>query len=243
MNNKSTAGYQRWSDLTFLHWRVPADAIQVHLPRGLAVETFDGSAWIGLVAFSMERVRPWWSPPVPGISWFLETNIRTYVRTEDGQSGVWFFSLDANSRLAVAIARKFWNLPYLGARLSLRRQATTNQGIYICYEGRRWDEPPASYEIKVNIPSEKPIAAALGTLEHFLVERYTLFCVDGNGRMHSGQVHHVPYLIQPVRDIHVRQTLTDAIILSEDLASMPDHAVFSPGVDVRVSPIQKLEHP
>ncbi|MFZ9792062.1 MAG: DUF2071 domain-containing protein, partial [Gemmataceae bacterium] len=75
MHNENTAGYQRWSDLTFLHWRVPVDAIQVHLPRGLAVETFDGSAWIGLVPFSMERVRPWWSPPVPGISWFLETNI------------------------------------------------------------------------------------------------------------------------------------------------------------------------
>jgi uncharacterized protein YqjF (DUF2071 family) len=240
MIQDSTAGYQRWSDLTFLHWRVPADAIQVHLPRGLAVETFDGSAWIGLVPFSMERVRPWWSPPVPGISWFLETNIRTYVRTEDGHSGVWFFSLDANSRLAVAIARKFWNLPYLGARLSLSRQATTNQGIYICYEGRRWDEPPAGYEIKVNIPSEKPIAAALGTLEHFLVERYTLFCVDGYGRMHAGQVHHAPYLIQSVGDIQVRQTLMDAIIPHGVLPNLPDHAAFSPGVDVRVSPIRRI---
>jgi len=223
MIQDSTAGYQRWSDLTFLHWRVPADAIQVHLPRGLAVETFDGSAWIGLVPFSMERVRPWWSPPVPGISWFLETNIRTYVRTEDGHSGVWFFSL-----------------PYLGARLSLSRQATTNQGIYICYEGRRWDEPPAGYEIKVNIPSEKPIAAALGTLEHFLVERYTLFCVDGYGRMHAGQVHHAPYLIQSVGDIQVRQTLMDAIIPHGVLPNLPDHAAFSPGVDVRVSPIRRI---
>jgi len=104
---KNIAGYQSWSDLTFLHWRIEPESIQKLLPPGLTVETFDHSAWVGIVPFSMEKVRPWWAPAVPGISWFLETNVRTYVRHTNGDTGVWFFSLDANSRLAVRVARTF----------------------------------------------------------------------------------------------------------------------------------------
>ena len=114
-----TAGYHRWAKLTFLHWRVAAETLQPLLPSGLRILQFDGSAWLGVVPFSMERIHPGWSPPVPGISWFLETNVRTYVIDEHGVSGVWFFSLDANQRLAVSIARTFWHLPYRLATLAL----------------------------------------------------------------------------------------------------------------------------
>ncbi|MFM7919854.1 MAG: DUF2071 domain-containing protein, partial [Planctomycetaceae bacterium] len=65
---QKTAGYQRWSCLSFLHWRVPSEVLQRQLPEGLLIDTFDGWGWLGLVPFSMEAVRPWWSPPVPGVS-------------------------------------------------------------------------------------------------------------------------------------------------------------------------------
>ncbi|MFN8706453.1 MAG: YqjF family protein, partial [Planctomyces sp.] len=116
-----TAGYQEWRRLLFLHWRVPVEDVQRLLPRGLEVDEFDGSAWLGVVPFSMERIRPWWSPAVPGISWFLETNVRTYVVDRQGVRGVWFFSLDADQWLAVKIARRFWYLPYRHAVLSLQQ--------------------------------------------------------------------------------------------------------------------------
>ena len=51
--------------------------------------------------------------PVPGVSSFLELNVRTYVRAADGKPGVWFFSLDASSRLAVEAARRAYKLPVL----------------------------------------------------------------------------------------------------------------------------------
>ena len=95
--SKTISGYQNWRHLVFLHWRVNPQQLQTHLPPGLTIETFDGSAWLALVPFAMENVRPWWSPSVPGISWFLETNLRTYVRHESGLSAVWFFSLDARA--------------------------------------------------------------------------------------------------------------------------------------------------
>ena len=88
--------HQRWGDLLFLHWPIEAALIQEKLPEGLYVDVFGGQAWIGVVPFYMERIRPVGMPPVPGISWFLELNVRTYVHDSKGRAGVWFFSLDCN---------------------------------------------------------------------------------------------------------------------------------------------------
>ena len=77
--SRAAAGYQFWRDLTFIHWRLPADAIRPLLPPELSLDIWEGDAWVALVPFDMQRIRPWWSPVVPGISWFRETNVRTYV--------------------------------------------------------------------------------------------------------------------------------------------------------------------
>jgi len=121
------AGYpvmrQRWADLLFLHWRVPVEVVVERLPEGLHVDVFDGSAWLGVVPFFMDRVRPVLLPPVPGISWFMELNVRTYVHDDYGNPGVWFFSLDCNQPLAVEIARRAFHLPYEHAAMQAVRSA------------------------------------------------------------------------------------------------------------------------
>lgn len=239
--NDRTAGYQRRAGLTFLHWRVPADVLQKQLPQGLTLDTWQGNAWLGVVPFSMERVRPWWSPPVPGISWFLETNVRTYVRGPAGEPGVWFFSLDANQRLAVEIARRVWNLPYRWARLSYSNRETreNSQRILIAnYSGTRRESPAASYQIEIAADLNEPRPADPDTLEYFLVERYLLFCEDSRGGLYSGRVHHEPYRVCPVIRQQIRQTLTTPVLDGSSLPEHAEHALWSPAVDVRISPLQ-----
>jgi len=238
-SDSGTAGYQRWAMLTFLHWRVTAADLQRLLPEGLTVEEFDGSAWLGVVPFSMERVRPWWSPPVPKVSWFLETNVRTYVIDKRGVSGVWFFSLNANSRLAVNVARTFWHLPYILATMSLNvhRKAARFVPSAVDYHGVRRESPAAEYEISVQLPDVKPDPAEPATLEHFLVERYLLFAMDGNKRLSTGRVHHQPYQIVTPTSVSGTQTLTTAIGCNNLDPARPDHAAWCAGVDVRVSPL------
>src|SRR5687768_2328582 len=97
----SPAMYQRWRTLSFLHWKVSAAELAPLLPPGLEVDTFEGDAWVGLVPFTMRGVRPRFLPPAPGLSAFHETNARTYVHQRGSAPGVWFFSLDAASRVAV----------------------------------------------------------------------------------------------------------------------------------------------
>ena len=72
------------------------------MPPQLELDLFEGTAYVGLVPFTMTGVRPVGLPPVRGISSFHETNVRTYVHREGRDPGVWFFSLDAANRIAVS---------------------------------------------------------------------------------------------------------------------------------------------
>jgi uncharacterized protein YqjF (DUF2071 family) len=237
-SNTQTAGYQSWQKLAFLHWRVPASMLQPLIPSELTIEEFDGSAWLGLVPFSMERIRPWWFPAVPGISWFLETNIRTYVVDRNGVRGVWFFSLDANKQLAVTVARTFWHLPYRMAELSMTVSKSPDGLTTFHYRGTRIDQPPAEYDAVMSVDLQASATpAAPDTLEHFLVERYILFAQKRNGKLMTGQVHHAPYLIRPIVSCRVSQSLSSAEGCPT-LITPPDHAAYSEGVDVRVSPLK-----
>src|SRR5262245_18657101 len=101
-----------WKRLLFLHWRMDLDVVQGCLPDGLTVDAFDGSAWVAIVPFEMRNSRPIWSPVIPHVSNFLELNLRTYVVDRNGTPGVWFLSLSANRRLAVAWGRNRFRLPY-----------------------------------------------------------------------------------------------------------------------------------
>src|SRR6478609_9720678 len=98
---------QNWEDLLFAHWPVAADVMRGLLPRELEIDGFQGQSWIGIVPFRMSGVRLRGTPAAPGLSAFLELNVRTYVKA-GGKPGVWFFSLDAANRLAVAVARAWF---------------------------------------------------------------------------------------------------------------------------------------
>ena len=126
----------RWERLTFVHWSFDAATVQRLLPDWLQVETFDGAAWVGLVPFFMRVATPG-GRRVPWASQFCETNVRTYVRDQQGRSGIWFFSLDAARLGAVITARTTYRLPYFWSRMRLEER-----GDEIAYEcRRRWPGP------------------------------------------------------------------------------------------------------
>src|SRR5260370_5883335 len=112
--------FQRWVHLLFMHWKFDPEMVQQTLPRGLTVDTYGGMAWIGIVPFCMRRVRP--AVLTFRSSNFLELNLRTYVRDQNGRPGVWFYSLDANHPLEVSTARFLFCLPYQHAKLQVERR-------------------------------------------------------------------------------------------------------------------------
>ena len=225
--DESVAGFHCWHHLLFLHWRVPATVLQPLVPQGLTIDTFDGDAWIGLVPFSMSNVRPFWSPPIPGVSRFHETNVRTYVHRDGRDPGVWFFSLDAASLLAVTVARLRWSLPYFRASLNVRVN-----GQETCFSGKRWWSPTtARYRIEALLHGV-PQPADPGTLEHFLIERYLLYARSRQGTILRGQVHHAPYEICDAQIDVCEQSMM--AVNGIDISDEPVHAAYCRGVDVEV---------
>ena len=196
---------QRWNDLLFAHWPVPPAMISSRLPPGLEIDTFDGSAWVGVIPFWMDRVRTRsfgeHSFGVPTTNTFNELNLRTYVRSRvSGLRGVFFFSLDCDSPLAVFGARTLFHLPYFPAQMSRSVVDDTIQ-----YRSRRLlSGSPALYEAAYGaIAGSAPLPASQpGTLQHFLTERYCLF-TPSFGRLLVGHIHHLPWTLQPA-DAEIR---------------------------------------
>ncbi len=226
-------GYQSWHRLLFAHWKVPAAAVQSRLPRGLFVDTHRGDAYLGLVPFFMQRVRPRGLPPLPRLSWFLELNVRTYVFDAEGRAGVWFFSLDCNQSLAVATARRFFHLPYEHATMAANVTEDTCE-----FSSRRRGVAALSDRFVWKAPTQGGRPAAAGSLESFLVERYRLFTVRSDGTPLTAGVRHAPYrLHEPVVR---RWSTTVAELAGFTLRGPPDSLLAADTVDVAIHPIRPV---
>jgi uncharacterized protein len=225
---QSPVMFQRWLHLLFIHWPLSPRIVQRTLPRGLEVDTFDNKAWIGIVPFFMRAVRPACLPSIPGISNFLELNLRTYVRDFSGRPGIWFYSLDASQPLAVCMARAAFALPYRFADMSAKvsigevdyRSRRLGSAHRLCYR----------YQ-----PLEALGEARFGTLEFFLIERYRLFAWR-RSKLLTGRVNHSPYQLRKVLVPHA-----DPELFAEDgfetPVEPPAHAIYSERVDVSIFPV------
>ncbi len=224
---------QRWSHLLFLHWEIDAELVQKSLPKGLTVDTFEGKAYIGVVPFFMQRIRPVYCPPVPGLSWFQEVNVRTYVYDEQGRPGVWFFSLDCNQWLAVKIARMLFNLPYQHARMSV-----ANDGVNLTYQSQRRVDADVQKFVYPSVV-ESGCESRVGSLEFFLLERYRLFSADKKGNLYQGLVNHTPY---EYRDVLVESDTSRLISLAgfEIADEAPVSSIIAKHVDVSIFPLQRI---
>ena len=178
---------QTWDDLLFVHYRVAAAMLRPLVPGGLEVEEHSGSAWLGVTPFIVTALRARGLLPLPFASSFRELNVRTYV-TRAGRRGIWFFSLDASSQIAVAAARRLYRLPYFPAEISVRRR-----GDEILYDCSRDDGKAFSAAYR---PDGAEVDAEPGSLEHFLTERYCLYA-EHEGELHRAEIHHRPWPLHP----------------------------------------------
>ncbi len=225
---------QSWRSLLFLHWPISVEVLRPLIPDELEIDLFDGVAYVGLVPFQMQGVRPVGLPPVHGLSRFLETNVRTYVHHRGTNPGVWFFSLDAANLIAVSLARRLFHLPYYHARMFLEYEplVAKEHDRTILYAGvRRHPTPrPSSYSIRARVTGFAQ-APKPGTIEYFLAERYILYTYHRD-QLYLGRVHHSPYPLQPADALSIDESLLAAA--GFERPGEPPLAHFASGVDVDI---------
>jgi uncharacterized protein YqjF (DUF2071 family) len=175
---------QTWEKLLFAHWPVEPERLERVVPPELPLDVLDGSCWVGVTPFAVKGLRVRGVAPPPVVSSFPELNVRTYV-TVDGRPGIYFFSLDTSSRLAVETARRVYRLPYFRARQRF-------DGI--TFESSR-DDPRAEFRARYRSVGE-PAPPQPGSIDHFLTERYCLYTLDEARRIHRGEIHHPPWPLQ-----------------------------------------------
>jgi uncharacterized protein len=178
---------QSWDKLLFAHWPVPKDKILQQLPPQLQLDLYQGQAWVGITPFYLRGMRPRGFFSIPGISDFPEINVRTYV-TYKNKPGIYFFSLDTTSLLAVMGARSLYHLPYFKASISWTYQNDTMDYRHCRHEDVAFR---AFYG-----PVSTVFQAVKDSLEYWLVERYCLYTVDKNQHLYSADIHHGPWPLQ-----------------------------------------------
>jgi uncharacterized protein len=216
--------FQSWRKLIFFHWRYEASAIRPLIPGELVLDTFDGSAWIGLTPLLIRHLRPRYLPPLPWISYFPEINVRTYVTGPDGQRGIWFFTLEADRLAAVIGARVSYRLPYRWADIRFSRGDDTVE-----YHSTR-KQPFGCGHCAVSARIGKPIEP--GDLELFLTARFRLYTRIG-GRLAFAQIEHEPWPLCAAEALAIDQDLIQSSGVPA-ASGTPTVVHYSPGVDARV---------
>jgi len=206
---------QAWRNLLFAHWRVDADVVQKMIPEPLEVDTFDGSAWIGVVPFRMCEVKGRFMPFHID---FLELNVRTYVKYGQKRA-VYFFSLDADHYPSVWGARVVFGLPYYRAKMSYENK----DGVIRYTSKRLGGGKPAEFSAEYE-QIGRPEMASPGTLQHFLTERYCLM-ITNLGRVLRTDIHHGPWLLAPARAEIYTNTMPCPLGLNFD--TQPDSVLYS----------------
>ncbi len=189
-----------WSHRLFLHWPADPEELQKHVPEQLELDIAQNNAWLGITACRLSSVRPVLAPPMPGLSSFNEVNVRVCVMHE-GERGVYFFSLDASSSVAVWTARTFLHLPYFRARIQNTRRADSFHFV-----SRRSHQGAQGAMFDCTWTTGKPVPASRrGDLANFLTERHQTFTVH-RGRVYVCQVAHDPW---PLREAKVSNLETN----------------------------------
>lgn len=206
--------YQEWNKALFLHWKVPYDALRKFVPKKLNIDTFNGDAYISLVAFFMQKIRPRNLPAIKFISDFVEINIRTYI-DNDNKKGVYFLNIEAEKYFSSFIAKKLSGLPYRKSNIQRTDKNYKSSNIPKNFH------LDAEFEVKEQLTKKTE-------LDNWLTERYCLY-LDKKETIYRYDIHHKEWNL---KNVDIKRLNLNYKIGDLNLSNKPDLTHYSDGVKV-----------
>jgi uncharacterized protein YqjF (DUF2071 family) len=181
-----------WDSVLMMHYEVDAQRLQEVVPFELD-RWEETRAFVSLVAFTMRGMRPRFGGR-PG-AWLLKPlashpflNVRTYVQ-HGGERGIHFLAEWLSNRLSVLFGPLVFGLPYRLGRLRYEQQPHSGPFHGMVEDARTGNT--LRYSASIGSPSGFEPSAA-GSLDEWLIERYTAFNA-ACGRRRFFRVWHEPW--------------------------------------------------
>lgn len=181
---KSWVYYQEWNRVLFFHWEVPIEILDKLVPKELKIDTFNGKAYISIVPFTMENIRPKYLPAIGFISNFHEINVRTYVEN-NGKKGVYFLNIEAEKFLSAFVSKQLSGLPY--EKATIKRTANSYQS----------NNPSKGFHLSVDFTIDQPIHNK-SNLDKWLTERYCLYLKECE-HVYRYDIHHKEWELNQIK--------------------------------------------
>lgn len=213
--NESWKFYQEWNNAIFLHWQVELSELQKFVPKELKIDLFEGKPWVSIVAFTMEKMRRRNLPSFSPISNFDEINIRTYVKSKDQKTGVYFLSIEGGNHLSCKIAKAISELPYRFSKIDRTKDQFNSNNL----------EFNDQLDIKFSIGKR---LVSKSELDIWLTERYALF-QDSNSTINEFEIHHLEWQLNKIEisSLKFNYKRFNKLLIGE-----PDKIQYSKGVNV-----------
>jgi uncharacterized protein YqjF (DUF2071 family) len=206
--------YQEWNNALFLHWKVSKEVLEQWVPAELEIDTHDDTAYVSVVLFEMNSIRPRMLPAVGSLSNFYEVNIRTYVKY-GGKTGVYFLNIEASSWLFCEMAKMISGLPYQYADIQ------KSEGFYTSINTKTKSNLKATYEIGSQVTEKSG-------LDLWLTERYALFQEDEK-YINQFELHHLEW---EIHNASLNSFQLNYPVFNSILHGKPHLVQFSSGVKV-----------
>jgi uncharacterized protein YqjF (DUF2071 family) len=211
---------QRWTDLTFVHWRVRPESVAGIYPPGTRPDVFaDGNTYVGLIPFVMKSTKVSTALALPYFGSFAETNIRLYSVDDAGRHGVLFRSLETARLAVVPVIRVGLGVPYTWAKMRVTRSADQ-----ITYDSiRRWPRRGLRSRLTVTVGD----VVQPTPLEVWLTSRWGAHTRKAS-RTWWVPNEHAPWQFRTAEIVELRDELLSAT--GAQPAGGHLRALFSPGV-------------
>jgi uncharacterized protein len=217
--------YATWDRAVFIHYEIDPHELQSCVPYTL--DCYHERGFVSLVAFTMREMRPRFGGRIGElllrpIATHDFLNVRTYVRHK-GEPAIYFMREWLSSRMAAWLGPWSFGLPYQFGKIEYEHEdADQRRGKVEANAG--------SFHFCATLEANDPGICTPGSLDEFLLERYTAF-TQFRKRRRFFRIWHEPWQQIPAKI----QIATDNLIHSAGRWWRDARCIganYSPGVNV-----------